>query len=433
MSTQTVVEPSAASGAEPGPPTAEPRTRRRSGWWNLPAAILIVLGLLLAPVAVLISYAKVQVDSTERFVDTFGPLAQNAGVQDLIVAETMRAIDENVDLKSVSDDLLADLSGAGVPPRLQSAIDKVQAPLAEGLRSAVESAVTRVVRSEEFSAIWVAALTASHNQLQAVLAGEDSAVLDVGTGEISLDVGGIVDKLKAALVAKGYTVLNDLPQVQKTIPLVNSGELATAQRAYAALGAIGFWLPWIVGAVLLAGVLIARRRAAAAVITGFALGGVMLLLGAGVAVGERIFRASMSPDYMSAAAADSIYSTVVAFARDLTQFVGVLAVMLSVAFWLLGPFAVTRRLRGSISRAGSTTRDDAFGVLLYRLRVPALVLTGLIVAAVIALSYPSWVAVVVTVVLALLAATGYALLAHPGAPAEAASPARGDALVGSES
>jgi hypothetical protein len=425
-------DPSALPGTESGPPLAPPGGRERSRWWNLPAAIAIVAGLLLAPVAVVISYAKAQVDSTERFVETFGPLAQNAGVQDLIVTETMRAIEENVDLTSISDDLLADLSGSGVPPRLQSAIEKVQAPLAEGLRSAVESAVTKLVQSEEFNAIWVAALTASHNQLQAVLSGQDTAALDVGEGQISLNVGGIVDKLKAALVAKGYTILGDLPQVQKTVPLVSSDQLAIAQRAYGALGAIGFWLPWIVAALLLAGVLLARRPPVAAVVTGLALGGAMLLLGAGVAIGERIFRASMSPEYMSSAAADSIYATVVAFARDLTQFVGVLAVTLSIVFWLLGPFAVPRRLRRGIGRAGASLRSDTgtFGVVLYRFRGPVLVLTGLIAAGVVVMTYPSWVAVVVTAAVALLVAGVVALLAHPAARAPAESTERGTLTAG---
>src|SRR5690606_6118240 len=64
---------------------AQLRTGRKGfAWRSLVAGLLIVVGLILAPIAVLGTWARVQLVDTERFVSTFAPLAQDPDVQAFI-------------------------------------------------------------------------------------------------------------------------------------------------------------------------------------------------------------------------------------------------------------------------------------------------------------------------------------------------------------
>ena len=49
--------------------------RSRGRWWTVLAAVLIVLGCLMAPLAVVSGWAKSTLTDTDTFVATYAPLA----------------------------------------------------------------------------------------------------------------------------------------------------------------------------------------------------------------------------------------------------------------------------------------------------------------------------------------------------------------------
>jgi hypothetical protein len=69
------------------PPPAAPATatvsgyRGRSRWWTALAATLIVIGCLLAPLAVIGGWGKATLTDTDAFVATYAPLANDPVVQ----------------------------------------------------------------------------------------------------------------------------------------------------------------------------------------------------------------------------------------------------------------------------------------------------------------------------------------------------------------
>jgi hypothetical protein len=82
---------------------------------------------------------------------------------------------------------------------------------------------------------------------------------------IGIQLGPIVENVKAALLDRGLSIASRIPAVHRTIPIAQSDQIPVARRAYLAVVSIGSWLPWVALIFLTAGVLVARRRSVALV------------------------------------------------------------------------------------------------------------------------------------------------------------------------
>lgn len=78
-----------------------PASRRRISGRSILAGLLIVVALVLAPVAALGSWARMQLVDSDRFVSTFAPLAEDPAVQELIVTQVSAAIEQNLDIDAL--------------------------------------------------------------------------------------------------------------------------------------------------------------------------------------------------------------------------------------------------------------------------------------------------------------------------------------------
>src|SRR4051812_42832821 len=73
---------------------AEPGERRRRGRGRgrtVASVALVVIGLIIAPVAVAANWTQSQLADTEAFVETFSPLAKDPAVQAFVIDEVMTA------------------------------------------------------------------------------------------------------------------------------------------------------------------------------------------------------------------------------------------------------------------------------------------------------------------------------------------------------
>ena len=114
--------PDVADGG-PDAPVAAPARKRRSWAWTLLATVLIVLGAILAPVAVVASWAKVQLTDTDSFVATYAPLAHDPGVQAFVTNEALKAVQENVDIPQVTSQVIDGITGLGTGPVATKALE----------------------------------------------------------------------------------------------------------------------------------------------------------------------------------------------------------------------------------------------------------------------------------------------------------------------
>jgi hypothetical protein len=84
---------------------------RGSRWRSVVVVTLLVLGLLLAPLAVLTVWLRNTVLDTDHYVTTMAPLAASPAVQDAVTNAATSAIFAQVDV--------AQLAREGLPPRAQ--------------------------------------------------------------------------------------------------------------------------------------------------------------------------------------------------------------------------------------------------------------------------------------------------------------------------
>ncbi len=384
--------------AAPAAPSSEtaPRRRRQRGR-TVASVVLVVIGLLLAPVALVGNWAQGQLVDTDRFVATFGPLAHDPAVKAFLVDQVMTVVDEQVDFEQSTREVFEAVDQLGLPPRASAALQALQTPAALGLRTLATTVVTNVVDSEAFGTIWQQTLRISHQQLVAALTNDPGSALSISsTGELSIQLGPIIDAVKGAMVAQGLGFAEAIPSVDIGIVVTQSASLSQLTLLYGLAVGVGQWLPVVVLLFLAAGVAIAKRRVVTLFATGLALGVVMVLLGVALRVGNIVAIASTA-QYVPGPAVSAVYDGVTSLIAASIAAVATLGFTVMVICWVLGPWRPAPALRSAFGEGIARLRrvgdrrgisTGAFGRFLGRQRVLVQVLIGVIAAAIIVFVRP---------------------------------------------
>jgi hypothetical protein len=390
----------------------------------------VVVGLLVAPVAVVAHWGETQLVDTEAFVQTFAPLARDEAVQAFVVNEVMTVVSDAVDFEQTTGEVFDAVGDLGLPPAADRALQTLQVPAALGLESLATSVVTDVVRSPAFADVWAQALRVSHGRLVAALSGDPTAALAISSsGEVAVQLGPVVQAVKAAMVDRGLTIAAAIPEVDVSVVVARSDSFGQLVFAYGLAVGLGLWLPWICLVLLAGGVLLARRRAVAVLRTGVALGVVMVLVGLAVRIGSLVTVAAVAPRYLPIDAAGVIYDTVTARVGETVVAIAVLGFTIALIAWVRGPLRPAPAVRAAFASGAVRLRrygdsraitTGAFGRWLGRNRVAVEVLIGVAAAAVILAVRPIGTGrIVLTAVVALVLLVLVELLQRPPASAPA--------------
>ncbi|MGD9985432.1 hypothetical protein [Pseudonocardia sp.] len=333
------------------PPEAPPRARIR--WPSIASAVLLVLGLLLVPVSVLSVWTHNQLSDTERFVATAGPVLDDPAVQSAVADRVTAEIFAQVDVQALATQAVDALAAQGVPAPVADRLRGLTGPLAAGTRTFVDDKVHELVASPAFVAAGQRALTVSHQQIAAALAGESSAVVVQG-GDTVLDLYPFIEAAKQQLVASGFELAARIPEIHPTIALFPASTLVRAQSLYTVLDVAATWLPWVTLALLVGGVLLAKRRRRATMVVGLAVMATMLVLAATLLAVRGIVVGAAAPQ--SAAAAAATFDIVVRFVRAALRTLFVVGLVIALAAWVTGPAATAVRLRGALGRGIGSLR-----------------------------------------------------------------------------
>ncbi|MHA7281636.1 hypothetical protein [Arthrobacter sp. TMS2-4] len=364
-----------ADPAATPPPVRPRRTGRGRGFL---AVLLIVLGALLAPIAVVAAWTKAEVTTTDQFVATVSPLIDEPAFQAYLVDEITAAVSENIDIETITSDLFDGIATLDLPPRAADALQLLVQPAVQGTESLITSTTEQLIASDGFEQVWGQALRTSHSGLDSALSGDTSGAVVIGdTGEAGIQLGPIIAAVKQQLTAQGIALADRIPEVDRTIVVARSDELGQARTAYQAIEVLGFVLPWVAIALLAAGVLVAKRRARALIWAGMVLAIGMMVLAVGVAIGRVTTVTAISPQYMPSSAAEAIYDTLVPLLYPTALAVGVAGVTAAVVAYLAGPFngaPAVRRLTVDTARRARATAESSgvttgrFGEFLHRAR-----------------------------------------------------------------
>ncbi|WP_130177250.1 hypothetical protein [Cryobacterium sp. SO1] len=403
-------------------PAAEHRAAAR--WRAFFAALLITIGVILAPVSVVAYWTKGYINDTDRFVASLAPLADDPAVQAYLVDEIVTVVNDSIDIDGITKDLFAGLSNLDLPPAAKDALTLLEQPAVQGVQGLIRSAATNIVASDAFAQLWEQALRTSQTQVIAALEGDTTSALVISdTGDIGIQLGPIIAEVKKELVDRGFSLAQNIPEVNRTIVVAQSDSLVQARTGYQLLNVLGFVLPLVSLGLIVLGVLVAKRRSRTMIWAGLTLALSMALLAAGIAVGRILFVSAVSPTYLPSNVAQALYDAVVPFINATALSVGLVGFTVAVVAYLAGPFrggAIVRRgtigtaarIRATAADAGITT--GGFGDFLYHYRRLAHVLIGLAAAAVAIFWRPLTPPVIIwTAVLALVAVLLVELLQRP--------------------
>ena len=343
------------------------------------AGLLVTLAALMAPLSVLANWAHGQVEDTDRYIATVGPLANDPAVQDAIAARVEQVVFGYLDVDAATDQLVQAISAQDLPPRVEATLQAAAGPLAAGIRNFVSDRIHALVASDEFEQAWIAANRTAHSELVAALTGQGGDTIAVDNGSVRVSLAALINTLKQQLSDAGFAIADRIPEVQATFTILQSADLAKVQRMLRILDDLATWLP-VVGLVFLAAaIFIARDRRRMVLAAGLALAAAMLLLGATLNIIRPIYLDSL-PATVSQAAAGVVYDQIVSFIRLALRGVLVVALTVAVAAWLsatTGSGAAARRgivrginaVRGGTSRAGLQTGRFGAALAEYRTSV----------------------------------------------------------------
>ena len=181
-------------------------------WRRILAWVLLVLACIILPIAVTGAWVRGTIMDTDGFVNAVGPLASEPAVQEAIAT-------------SITDQIFERLA---LEERLQSAFPDrlgfLAAPVVNQLQEFTQTAAERLVASDEFPAIWTAAVRAVHSTVVDFMNGSGRVSLGE-EGVIELDMSGLSTRIVDRLEQLGIEIS------EEDRPILSSGKVPIAQVA----------------------------------------------------------------------------------------------------------------------------------------------------------------------------------------------------------
>lgn len=336
-------------GASPPPAgRAGPGRRPHVGWRAPVALILIVVGCLLAPLAVLAVWTANEVSSTSRYVATMEPLIHDPAIQNALTDKITTEITTNLKVGTYTDQAADALTSQGLP-RVGALLHSFAPSISSAVTGFIHGQVHKIVTSPQFAHVWVQANTAVHEQLVKALSGQGSKSVSVSNGQVVLSLGPFIDLIKQDLVKRGFTLVSKLPAINPTLSLFSAKYLVKAQSGYRLINGLKIVLPILVLLLLALGVFVARGHRRALIGAGLGLAASMLVLGAGLVIFRGVYLNGVPSDVLPADAAAALFDTLVRFIREGLRTVLVVGLLVAAGAFLTGPSKSAVAIRKAFS------------------------------------------------------------------------------------
>jgi hypothetical protein len=343
------------SDSESSQTVEAPVAERRTAWRSVAAVVCVVLAALLTTPAAVAFWGQRTLNDGQRYLDTVGPLVDSPAVQDAIAAKVIDAIEQQVDVEAILNEVFSGVITDR--PRLQ----RLVGPLAGAVNGLIEREVRAFVASEAFADIWVRVNTRAQQALVRLLQGDETGAVSLQGDQVVLDVSEVIDLVKQRLVARGLTVVQNvpIPDIDKQIVLLDAQQLRQARTIYAFANPLARWLIVVVAALYLAALLLARRRPRMTVVIGMVLAANALLVAFALSVGRQLFIDQLAGSDFGPASS-VFYDTLLAYLERGWKVLLWLGLILVVAGWFTGSNTAGTAVRSTVA-GGLQTVGAALG------------------------------------------------------------------------
>jgi len=330
--------------------------RRRFSWRTPVSIVLIVLGCVLGPVAVLAVWAGNEVSDTGRWVATVEPLIHDPAIQNVLTDRITAEVTSQLDLTGTINSASAQLDDKGLP-RLSSLVKTFGPQITSAVTGFVHSTVHRIVSGPRVAKLWVQVNTVAHQALVKVLSGEGNGAISTQNGQIVLNLGPFIAVVKQDLVDHGFSLASNIPPVSPTVALFQAKDLGKAQAGYRLIRTLKIVLPVLVLFLLAAGVYVARKRRRALIGAALGLAASMLVLAIGLLIARSIYLNSVPPSVLPGDAAAAAFDAMVYFIKITLRVVLAVALVVAIGAFITGPSHTAIQTRSALKSGTGWVRN----------------------------------------------------------------------------
>ena len=330
--------------------------KRRFSWRTPVSIVLIVLGCILGPVAVLGVWAGNEVSDTGRWVATVEPLIHDPAIQAVLTDKITKEITSQLNLTATINQASAQLNDKGLP-RISSLLQTFGPQIASAVTGFIHSTVQKVISSPAVAKIWVQVNTVAHQALVKVLSGEGNGAISTTNGQITLNLGPFIAVVKQDLVDHGFSLASNIPAVSPTLALFQAKDLGKAQAGYRLIKTLKIVLPILALALLAAGVYVARKRRRALIGAALGLGASMLVLAIGLLIARSIYLNSVPPSVLPGDAAAAAFDAMVYFIKVGLRVVLAVALVVAIGAFITGPSHAAIQTRSALKSGVDWVRN----------------------------------------------------------------------------
>jgi hypothetical protein len=365
--------------------------RHRVSWRSPVAALLIIIGCVLAPLSVVAVWTANQVSDTNRYVENVTPLIKEPSIQHALTDKITNQIVAQINVPGLTNQAAALLNQKGLP-RVATLLQGFSGSLSSAVTGFIHGQIAKIISGPRIANVWVQVNRVAHQELVAALSGRNNSngAITVSNGQVTIGLAPFIAVAKQDLVARGLTIVNKLPTINPTFALFPSKDLVKAQTAYRLINDLKIVLPIVTLLLLGVGVYIAKSHRRALIGAGLGFAASMLVLGAALLIARGAYLNGV-PNSVPGDAAAAAFDILVRFIKEGLRTLLVAGLVVAGAAFLTGPSVTAVRTRsaftsglGWIRRGGEShgVRTGPVGTWTYAhrhaLRIGAVALAALL-------------------------------------------------------
>jgi hypothetical protein len=311
------------------------RSSGQHTWRKILAGVLAALAIVTLVAGFSIVWLETTLGDEDQFVATLAPLPQEESVASVL---SLRVADGVVEAANVE---------VYVAETLPAELEFIALPVTNAITTVVATASQEVITSDVFNAIWSKALRVTHKAVSAVLSGNDGALVAEG-GQVAIDLDEVAAQVAEEVESLGF----DLPEGDLelgAVVLYEDEQLAVVQAIAQTLDTAGWFIPLLALVFIVAAIWVSydRRRMTAILGFGTAIGLALSLVGLRMG---RNWLINAIEEETKREAAGEVWDTIVNRLFEMMWAGLILALIVGVAAWVMGPGSRARRTRAWASR-----------------------------------------------------------------------------------